>query len=111
MAAAQKRVGSATQQHAGRGRGAHQVFTFGALHRQRFLAPHVLAGSDGGTRHRVVGGRDGEVDHQLDGIVGEQLFGGQRARNPELRGLRPRPLRQQVGARDHVEQPGTPGIP
>ena len=104
MAAAEEGVRRAAQQHPGGRGGAHQIFALDALHRQRLLAPHVLAGSDGGARHGVVGGGDGEVDHQLDGSVGEQFLRGQHARNTELVGLRPGPLRQQVGTGHHLQE-------
>ena len=103
VAAAEEGVGRAAEQHAGSLRAAHQVLALGARHRQRLLAPHVLAGIDRRPRYRVVCRRNGQVHHQVDRVVGNQLFRRERARDAELRRLRRRALANQVGARHHVQ--------
>ena len=111
VATAEEGVGRAAEQHPGVSGRAHQVLALGALHRQRFLAPHMLAGIDGRPRHRVVRGRDGQVDHQIDRLVGQQFGRRQRARNAELRRLRRGALDNQSRRTPPRRESETPGSP
>jgi hypothetical protein len=74
--------------------------------RQGLLAPDVLAGHDRGQARLGVGERRGQIHHQLDLWVVDQLLGYACPRHamPRCLLLGARPL--EVGARHDLEQPG-----
>ena len=67
----EKRVGSAADEQSG-GVGLGEDRRAGlVVDGQRLLVPDMLASGQHGRRHLRMGGRDGQVDDQLHGVVGE----------------------------------------
>lgn len=73
-----------------------------AVQAQRLLAPDVLAGLDGGEGHLGVDGGDGQVDHQLDVGVREDLLGGAGGGDAVLGGLAAGALDVEVAEGEHL---------
>ncbi len=71
--------------------GLEQVLAARTIEGKRLLRPHVLARGNGLQRDLHVGGRDGEVDDDLDVVIRQQFLDGAEAGNAELLGLRRAP--------------------
>ncbi len=95
-----RRRGDAQSRSVGR---VEQLASALPVERERLLAPDVLAGRESLERHLDVHFGNGEVDDDLDGVVGEQLGDGTRARNAEGSRLAACPLLIDVGDEAHVE--------
>ena len=72
MGAAEKRVRCTADPQSFRGRGEHHRLRLGEPGRQRLLQIDVLACLDDLQAHRRMGGRNGQVHHDLDVGIGEQ---------------------------------------
>ena len=71
-------------------------------HRQRLLVVHVFARLQCRQRHLRVGLGNGQVDHDIDLWISQQLVDAAHLGNPELFRLYPCALLDQVGAGDDL---------
>jgi hypothetical protein len=100
-AAAEEGVRGAAQPQAGAGGEVDQVAGVVGGGGQRLLRPDVPAALERGAADRVVRLRHGQVHHQLDRRIGQQLLDGAPAGHAELRGPQVRTLRVAVGDEPH----------
>ncbi len=70
---------------------------------QRLFRVHVLAGREGRQVDLGMSAGDGQVDHQLDPGIGEELVGGADAGHAELRGPLLSRRQNLIGACDHLD--------
>ena len=74
MRAAEKRVGRAAEPQGFGGGGVHQTARFGHVDAERLFRMNMLSGGEGLEADLHMGSRHGEIEHDLDGGVGEQFL-------------------------------------
>jgi hypothetical protein len=103
-AGAEERIGSAPDAQPAGSRGVQHLPALVPIHPERLLGEGVLSRRKRLQRDRRVGLRDGQVEHDIDVRIGDQLVDGKHARHAELLRARACPIRVEIRARRHVQR-------